>query len=74
MDIRSSSASLAALKLTGSCKTVACLELAAMTCSQPVDKVKRTDSCEADRIMQDYGMFGAGCHDMQSTCGQGKEN
>ena len=53
---------------------MACLELAAMTCSQPVDKVKRTDSCEADRIMQDCGMFGAGCHDMQSTCGQGKEN
>ncbi|XP_045193077.2 origin recognition complex subunit 6-like [Mercenaria mercenaria] len=38
VDIRSSSASLAALKLTGSCKTVACLELAASACSAHIDK------------------------------------
>lgn len=38
VDIRSSSASLAALKLTGSCKAVACLDLAASVCSQPINK------------------------------------
>ena len=65
---------LTALKLTGSCTTVACVDLAATTCSLPVDKVRRIGSSEAYRIMQDCGMSRPGCHNLQSTSGQGKVN
>ena len=39
VDVRSGSSSLAALGLNGSCKAVMCLDLAATSCGQPVDRV-----------------------------------
>ncbi|KAL5021073.1 hypothetical protein ScPMuIL_000228 [Solemya velum] len=40
MDVRIDSTTMAALKLTGSCKVIMCLELAATGCGHPFDRVQ----------------------------------